>query len=344
MSKDLFSLSSYHYELPEELIAQYPCTPRDHSRLMIVNRVSGEISEIKFRDILTLLNPCDNLIFNDTKVVPSRLIGKRKGGGEAEIFLTQRHADGTWDALARPGRKLPPGSFVTFSSSFSCEILERLSDGGRRIRFHGKEEIGALLEKWAQVPLPRYIKRTPEEMDKDRYQTVYAQKPGAYAAPTAGLHFTNELLHALNERNVSQTKITLHVGLGTFRPIKTEDIRHHQMHSERCHISEEAAVKLNQRGTFKQICVGTTCCRTLESAAKSDGEIVPGEYDTSIFIYPGYQFKYVTSLLTNFHLPGSSLLMLVSAFAGYDLMREAYAKAVKDRYRFFSYGDAMLII
>ena len=343
---DLSQLSAYQYALPEELIAQVPCTPRDSSRLMVVDRSNGNISEMVFRDLLGFMHEGDSLVFNDTKVIPARLLGRRKTGGMAEILLVRGHVDGTWDVLVRPGKKLPCGSQIIFGDDFYCEIIEILPGGGRRVRFFYQGEFEYALEKYGQIPLPHYIRRDPDPgMDSERYQTVYAEKPGAVAAPTAGLHFTKEILESLQAKGINQTKVTLHVGLGTFRPVQVEDIAQHKMHPEHLNITPEAAETLNFRPpNRRQICVGSTSCRALETAATSEGVIIPGEYDTMIFIYPGYRFKYVQAMLTNFHLPGSTLLMLVSAFAGYELTMEAYAKAVKDRYRFFSYGDAMLIL
>lgn len=350
--KDLYALSSYQYALPEELIAQIPCDPRDSSRLMVIHKDSGNITEMVFRDLAGFLERGDGLIFNDSRVIPSRLIGRRnRMGSKTEVFLTRRHADSTWSALVRPGKKLPPGSSVEFNENLSCKVMEVLANGERRIQFHCQGNLEQLLEQCGQVPLPHYIRRQADADDVSRYQTVYAANPGSVAAPTAGLHFTEDLLRQFTEKGVSQTRLTLHVGVGTFRPVRTDDIRAHLMHPERCIISPEAAQTINEAAASnkRQICVGTTCCRMLETAAAeasvAKGSVIrPGEYDTDIFIYPGYSFRYVKNLLTNFHLPGSTLLMLVCAFAGYELMMEAYAKAVRDRYRFFSYGDAMLII
>ena len=344
--KDLEAMSSYQFDLPEELIAQKPCSPRDASRLMVVDRASGEIFEMPFHEIVHLFEEGDGLVFNDTKVIPSRLIGKKESGGAVEIFLTQPYSDGTWEALAKPGRRLHSGTRVFFGDDFFCEILETLPDGGKRVKLSCDGDIDSALLKYGKIPLPHYIKEGENPLAHlDWYQTVYAKSSGAVAAPTAGLHFTNNLLKELDALGVSQTYVTLHVGVGTFRPVKVENIRNHVMHKEKFVISNEAAKQLNSRPLDKlQICVGTTCCRTLESAVSNQGLILPGEKSTDIFIYPGYSFKYVKSMLTNFHLPGSTLLMLVSAFAGHDLMMEAYAKAVKDKFRFFSYGDAMLIL
>jgi len=346
MNKDPYLLSSYQFDLPQELIAQTPCNPRDSSRLMVIDRQSGNIHEMVFRDLVDFLHKGDSLVFNDTRVIPARLLGKRKGGGDSEIFLVAKRSSDTWEVLARPGKKLGIGATVSFGLDFSCEIIEILDNGNRLAKFLCEGDFDTLLEKYGQIPLPHYIRREAvDEGDKERYQTVFASNPGAVAAPTAGLHFTSEMLHQLQTKQVEQTHITLHIGLGTFRPVQVEDIRQHAMHSEHVIITPQAAEKLNSRPkNGRQICVGTTCCRSLESMVTLDGSIRSGESDTQIFIYPGCQFRYVQHLLTNFHLPGSSLIMLVSAFAGYELVMEAYDKAVKERYRFFSYGDAMLII
>lgn len=344
MSKDLHLLSSYQFDFDESLIAQNPVTPRDSSRLMLIDRKRGSIEEMSFREIEQLLSQGDSLIFNNTKVIPARLKGKRAGGGAAEIFLHKPLPDGSWEVLARPGRKLCAGSTVTFSADFSCRIAECLHGGLRRAHFFCEGTLEEALEKYGEIPLPHYIKRSSVNvMDKERYQTVFARHPGAVAAPTAGLHFTQPLIQRLMDKGVARHEVTLHVGLGTFRPVQTEDVRSHAMHSERCIVTPETAELLNGQKN-RQICVGTTCCRVLESASDAGGKIKAGLFETDIFINPGYEFKYVRSLLTNFHLPGSTLLMLVCAFGGYELIMEAYARAVKERYRFFSYGDAMLIV
>lgn len=342
----LFNLNAYHYELPKELIAQYPAQKRDSSRLMIIHREQQSFEEIVFRDLPDFLKKGDSLIFNNTKVIPCRLIGKRKGGGETEVFLLKKIDEFTWEALVRPGRKLPVGATIYFGENLSATIQNVDAEGIRVVKFDYQGSWDDVLEKYGKIPLPQYIEREVEKtLDLDRYQTIYAQHPGSSAAPTAGLHFSADLLDKLEKQGVGQSKITLHVGLGTFKPVKTHDIREHKMHTEPFMISEKEAAKLNDRPPgFKQIVVGTTCCRALESSADGDGIIKPGEYETNIFIYPGYRFKYVRHLLTNFHLPGSTLLMLVCAFGGYELMMEAYRKAVLDKYRFFSYGDAMLIL
>lgn len=350
MTRNLFALEAYQYHLPQELIAQHPCTPRDRSRLLLVDRQAGNFSEIPFCELSNFLESGDSLVFNDTRVIPARLLGKRSQGGQAEIFLLKRLSLDTWEALGRPGRKLQPGSRVVFGERLSCEILEKGAEGTRIVRFQWEGIFEEVLSRYGRMPLPYYIHRSDEapsedeEEDEERYQTVYAKNPGAVAAPTAGLHFSEELLQGLHAKGVEQNRLTLHVGLGTFRPVQTDDIRQHPMHREAFFIDPETAERLNARKEGKrQVCVGTTSCRALEASSDERGRIIPGSYETNIFIYPGYEFRYVRSLLTNFHLPGSTLLMLVTAFAGYELVMEAYHKAIKDRFRFYSYGDAMLI-
>lgn len=344
--EDFYRLEAYDYYLPPDKIAQYPCEPRDSSRLLVVDRATGNLSEIVFRDIVDLLHQDDGIVFNDTKVIPARLLGRKSSGAAVELFLTEPTADGSWKALAKPGKKLKPSSVVIFGDDFQAEIQETYPDGTKRVSFSGSISFEEGIQKYGEVPLPPYIKRDVDnEYDKQRYQTVVAKQPGAVAAPTAGLHFTKELLASLGDKNVDITTVTLHVGLGTFLGVKVDDIRSHDMHEERYHISDSAAKKLSSKKEgSRQICVGTTCCRVLESAVLPDKHFKPGCGSTDIFIYPGYEFKYVDCLLTNFHLPKSTLLMLVSAFAGYELIREAYAKAIKDGFRFYSYGDAMLIL
>lgn len=346
MKKDLFSLSAYEFTLPSDLIAQHPAEPRDQSRLMIVDRHDGSLSEIRFCELADFLKSGDSLVFNDTKVIPARLIGKREGGGNTEVFLLKQLSLDSWEALARPGKKLKPGSPVVFGDHLRCTVIDTLGNGNKILQFEWEGAFEAALAIYGQIPLPPYIRQGHSaESDSKSYQTVFAKHPGAVAAPTAGLHFTERLLKGLNDQGVDQTWITLHVGLGTFRPVQTQDIRTHVMHAETFIITPEAAEKLNKTPKGKrQICVGTTCCRTLESASTVEGKIISGEHETDIFIYPGYQFKYVRSMITNFHLPGSTLLMLVCTFGGYDLIMEAYAKAIEKRFRFYSYGDAMLIL
>lgn len=344
--KDLFALSAYDYALPEELIAQRPCTPRDRSRLMLVDRSSGKITEMVFSDLVDFLQSGDQLVFNDTKVIPARLFGKRESGGSAELLLTRRLPDETWEAIGRPLNKMRVGTRIVFSPTFSCEVIETMPNGSKRLRFQADGNFDEQLAQHGQIPLPHYIDREVDALDPERYQTVYASSPGAIAAPTAGLHFTQEMLEALAAKGVSQEKITLHVGIGTFRPVQVDDIRNHVMHAEQIRINLGAAQRLSEpmRSSNRRICVGTTTCRALETVAGSDRTIPAGDFESRLFVYPGYQMRYAEALLTNFHLPGSSLLMLVCAFAGYELMMEAYARAVRERYRFFSYGDAMLIV
>lgn len=343
--KDYFSLESYLYNLPEDLIAQYPCAPRDRSKLMIVDRKTGRMEDHTFHDLVDILQHGDSIVFNNTKVLPARLIGSRLSGGKTEVFLVNKLPNGDWEALVKPGKKLPIGTKVIFGDGFSCEIIDVLLDGNRIVHFDCIGNFEEALHRFGQTPLPPYMKReVSPTLDNVSYQTVYAQHPGSVAAPTAGLHFTDEMIEKLNRKGILQDTVTLHVGLGTFLPVKSPDIRDHTMHKERFFISDETAHHLNHRSqNHLQICVGTTTCRTLESATHN-GIITPGSHDTNIFIHPGYQFKYVKSLLTNFHQPGSSLLMLVSAFASYELIMEAYSKAIKDRYRFLSYGDSMLLL
>jgi len=343
---DLFSLSAYQYDLPEELIAQHPLSQRDHSRLLIVDRRKQQLEEVPFGEIQHLLSKGDGLVFNDTRVIPARLYGKRATGGKAEVLLLKRLSTQDWEVLAKPGKKLPPGEKVFFSDSFFCSIISENEDGSRVVRFQWDGNFDQLLNQLGHVPLPPYIKREQSDQeDRHRYQTIYAKNPGASAAPTAGLHFTEELFGNLFEKGVIAYPVTLHVGKDTFRPVRVEDIRQHTMHAESYEVSMQTAEALNNRDKAKQcICVGTTSCRVLETAADDHGIIRPGSHESSIFIYPGYRFKFTTALLTNFHLPGSTLLMLVSAFAGYELTMEAYHKAIKDKFRFFSYGDAMLIL
>ena len=346
-------LSQFKFNFNEKLLATHPTPNRDESRLMVVHRTTGKIEHKVFKDVIDYFDDGDVLVLNNTKVFPARLYGnKEKTGAKIEVFLLRElNAESKlWDVLVDPARKIRIGNKLYFGDDdmLVAEVIDNTTSRGRTLRFlfdGTSEEFRAVIEQLGQTPLPKYIKRKAETADKERYQTVYASKPGAVAAPTAGLHFTDSLLKTLEAQGVSQQHVTLHVGLGTFRPVEAEDIRHHLMHSERCHLSAETAAVLNQRDpTKRQICVGTTCCRVVETAANEAGVVIPGDYDTNIFIYPGYRFKYVDALLTNFHLPGSTLLMLVSAFGGYDLIREAYAKAIEKKFHFFSYGDAMLIL
>ena len=339
-------LSDFDYDLPKELIAQKPVEPRDASRLMVVDRSSGAISHRYFRDLPEYLRPGDALVVNETRVMPARLLGSReRTGGAIEVLLLKRLGQDRWETLVKPGKKARPGERIVFGGGLLVGTVVGPTDyGGRVIDFTYEGVFENLLERLGQMPLPPYIH---EQLDEpERYQTVYAREWGSAAAPTAGLHFTPELLDRLAAQGVEVHKITLHVGVGTFRPVEVEDPTQHKMHSEFYHVSPEAAAGINAvraRGG-RLVTVGTTSVRTLETAADEDGILHPGEGWTDIFIYPGYRFKIVDSLVTNFHLPKSTLLMLVSALAGHDLIMKAYREAVAERYRFFSFGDAMLIL
>ena len=337
--------SDFKYELPPELIAQTPLERRDGSRLMTLNRETGEVSHRHFFDLPEFLRPGDTLVVNDSRVLPARLYGKRNPtGGAVELLLLKEHTDGNWECLAKPGRKLKPGAEVIFGDGeLSATILEDLGEGKKMVKFHYEGIFLEVLERLGKMPLPPYIKAELE--NGERYQTVYSKVVGSAAAPTAGLHFTPELLDQIREMGVNIAYVTLHVGLGTFRPVAVEDVNDHQMHSEFCMISGETAEILNKtrKNGGRIICVGTTSCRTLESFANEDGTFEERSGWTQIFIYPGYKFKAMDALVTNFHLPESTLLMLISAFAGKDHVMAAYEEAVKERYRFFSFGDAMFI-
>ena len=337
--------SDFYFDLPPELIAQTPLQRRDGSRLLCLDRASGEIEHSYFYHLPELLRPDDCLVLNDSRVLPARLIGKREpGGGACEILLLTQKGEDLWECLVRPGRKLRPGAKVTFGNGELTAIIEsEAPDGNRMVRFHYEGIFLETLEKLGEMPLPPYIKEKLE--DRERYQTVYSRAPGSAAAPTAGLHFTKELLEKIREKGVRICYVTLHVGLGTFRPVREENILDHEMHSEFCIIPAETAAIVNEtkRNGGRVIAVGTTSCRTLESFAKEDGTLEAKSGWTDIFIYPGYQFRCVDALITNFHLPESTLIMLVSAFAGRESILHAYQIAVAQRYRFFSFGDAMLI-
>lgn len=338
--------SEFYYDLPEELIAQEPLFPRDASRLLCLDRQSGAVKDNTFRDVLDYLKPGDCLVLNDSRVMPARLYGHRKGTGAAvELLLLKQKEKDIWEVLAGPGKKAKPGNFLVFGDGLlEAEVLEVVEDGNRLVKFHYDGEFFAILDQIGQMPLPHYIKKQLE--DKERYQTVYAKEIGSAAAPTAGLHFTPELMEEIKAKGVDIAYVTLHVGLGTFRPVKAEEITDHKMHSEHYALSPENAEIINRtkaRGG-RVIAVGTTSCRTLESIGMKDGKIEAGDGWTDIFIYPGYTFSVLDGLLTNFHLPESTLIMLVSAFAGYDHTMAAYRHAVEEKYRFFSFGDAMLIL
>lgn len=338
-------LKDFNYDLPEELIAQDPLEDRSSSRLMVLHKDTGRIEHKIFRDIIDYLNPGDCLVINDTKVIPARLMGiKEDTGATIEVLLLKRNADDVWECLVKPGKKARTGARIVFGEGLLVgEIVDVIEDGNRMIKFHYEGIFEEILDKLGQMPLPPYI--THKLLDKNRYQTVYARNEGSAAAPTAGLHFTKELLEKIKEKGVNVVSITLHVGLGTFRPVKVDKIEEHHMHTETFNISKEAADTINRARAAggRVIAVGTTSCRTLESAAADDGTIPARSGDTDIFIYPGYKFKAIDCLITNFHLPESTLIMLVSALAGRDNIMNAYETAVKERYRFFSFGDAMFI-
>ncbi len=336
--------SDFYYDLPPELIAQTPLQQRDSSRLMVLDRSTGAVEHKHFYDLPSYLRPGDCLVLNDSRVLPARLIGHRETGGVSEVLLLTDKGDNVWECLVRPGKKLRPGAKVTFGNGqLTAEILEVLPDGNRLVRFDYEGIFLEVLEELGRMPLPPYIKA--ELQDQERYQTVYSKVPGSAAAPTAGLHFTPELLERIQAMGVKLAYVTLHVGLGTFRPVKVEDVEHHDMHSEYCMISQQAAdiITETKKNGGRVVCVGTTSCRTVESFANEDGTMDPHAGWTKIFIYPGYRFKCLDALVTNFHLPESTLVMLVSALAGKEHIMNAYAQAVQERYRFFSFGDAMFI-
>ncbi len=338
-------VSDFNYELPEELIAQVPITNRDSSRLMVLNKELKTIEHKIFKDIIDYLEPGDCLVRNNTKVIPARLYGKKETGANIEFLLLNNIEGDTWETIVRPGNKLHIGTKVIFGNGIlEAEVLDTMPGGTRKVVFHYKGIFNEILDQIGLMPLPPYIHETLKE--KDRYQTVYAKFDGSAAAPTAGLHFTNELLEKIQEKGIQIANVTLHVGIGTFRPVKEEEVEKHDMHSEHFYIKEEDAEKINnaKRSGHRVIAVGTTSCRVLESVADSDGFVKETEGDTKIFIYPGYKFKCLDALITNFHLPQSTLLMLVSALAGKEIILDAYNKAVKEKYRFFSFGDAMLIL
>ena len=334
----------FYYDLPQELIAQTPLEQRDASRLMVLNRQTGEISHRHFHDILDYLNPGDCLVMNDSRVLPARLLGHRPTGGMAEVLLLRDLGNKRWECLVKPGRKLQPGSTVIFGDGeLTATVRDVQEDGNRVVEFHYEGIFLEILERLGKMPLPPYIKA--ELADQERYQTVYSREVGSAAAPTAGLHFTKELLDEIRAKGVKTAFVTLHVGLGTFRPVKAEEITEHHMHSELCMMSAETADILNEtrKNGGRIVCVGTTSCRTLESLVGEDGTFCAASRWTDIFIYPGYRFRAMDALITNFHLPESTLVMLVSAFAGREHVLHAYEEAVKERYRFFSFGDAMFI-
>ncbi len=340
-----YKTKDFWYDLPEELIAQTPLEQRDTSRLMVLDRDTGEVTHKHFYDILDRLNPGDCLVMNDSRVLPARLLGHRPTGGAVEVLLLRDLGNKRWECLCKPGRKMQTGHEVIFGNGeLTGKVADVLEDGNRIVEFQYEGIFLEVLEHLGKMPLPPYIKE--ELKNQERYQTVYSREVGSAAAPTAGLHFTRELLDKIREKGVKTAFVTLHVGLGTFRPVKAEDILDHHMHSELCMLSAETAKVLNETKASggRVICVGTTSCRTLESLVNADGTFEEKSRWTEIFIYPGYAFKAMDGLITNFHLPESTLVMLVSAFAGRDHVLAAYEEAVRERYRFFSFGDAMCIL
>lgn len=338
------NVSEFNYELPEELIAQVPIQKRDESRLMVLNRKDKTIEHKTFKDILNYLKPGDVLVRNNTKVIPARLYGKKDTGANVEFLLLNRIEGDVWESIVRPGNKLHIGTKVIFGDGLlKAEILDTMPGGTRKVQFFYDGIFNEILDKIGLMPLPPYIHETLSQ--KDRYQTVYAKYEGSAAAPTAGLHFTDELLEKLTKKGIEIANVTLHVGIGTFRPVKEETVEEHEMHSEHFYIKKEDADIINKakKEGRRVIAVGTTSCRVLESIANEEGYVEEQERDTSIFIYPGYKFKCIDGLITNFHLPESTLIMLVSALAGKDYVMKAYNEAVKEKYRFFSFGDAMFI-
>lgn len=335
----------FWYELPEELIAQTPLEQRDASRLLVLDRVSGDINHRHFYDVIDYLKPGDCLVMNDSRVLPARLLGHRPTGGAVEVLLLRDLGDKKWECLCKPGRKMQPGNEVIFGDGeLTATVLEVREDGNRVVEFYYEGIFLEVLERLGKMPLPPYIKA--ELSNQERYQTVYSKDVGSAAAPTAGLHWTPELLEKAREKGIKLAFVTLHVGLGTFSPVKAEEISEHHMHAELCMLSQETADILNEtkRAGGRVICVGTTSCRTLESLVNEDGTFEAKSKWTEIFIFPGYTFKAMDGLITNFHLPESTLVMLVSAFAGREHVLAAYEEAVRERYRFFSFGDAMCIL
>ncbi len=337
--------SDFYYDLPKELIAQTPVEPRDSSRLLVLGRESGEIEHRHFYDIIDYLNEGDLIVANDSRVLPARIYGVKDTGARVEFLLLKQISGNRWETLCKPGRKAKEGAKFTFGDGLlSATVVEVKDDGNRVVDFDCDENFFSTLDKIGQMPLPPYI--TEELKDQERYQTVYSHELGSAAAPTAGLHFTEELMEKLRNKGVNIAYVTLHVGLGTFRPVKVDDVTKHKMHSEHYEIPKKTAdlIRQTKQNGKRVIAIGTTSCRTLESVAAEHGEIIPCEGFTDIFIYPGFEFRVLDGLVTNFHLPESTLIMLVSAFAGYDNIMNAYKTAVDERYRFFSFGDAMIII
>lgn len=339
--------SDFYYDLPQELIAQTPMEPRDMSRLMVIDKNTGEVEHKIFKDLIDYLRPSDCLILNDTRVIPARIYGvKKETGAVVEFLLLKQSENNVWECLCKPGKRAKIGTEFVFGDGIvECEVVDITDDGNRKVQFKcDSKEIYTILDKIGKMPLPPYI--TEELQNGELYQTVYSKELGSAAAPTAGLHFTEEMLKKIEDKGIKIGYVTLHVGLGTFRPVKVDDVKNHKMHSEHYHISKETADLINdtKKNGGRVIAVGTTSTRTLESVATKNGCICEDEDDTSIFIYPGYEFKCIDGLVTNFHLPESTLIMLISAFAGYDNVMNAYKIAVEEKYRFFSFGDACLFI
>lgn len=338
-------VKDFYFDLPKELIAQHPLEKRDESKLMVLNKKSGEIEHKVFKDIIDYLNPGDCLVLNDTRVMPARLYGAKEGsGGKMEFLLLKRHEDNIWESLVKPGKRGKVGAkFVFGNGELKAEIIEVLDNGNRKIKFYYDGIFEEVLDRLGEMPLPPYIEEKLE--DKERYQTVYSKEVGSAAAPTAGLHFTEELLQEIRDKGINIAFVTLHVGLGTFRPVKVEDIQDHEMHSEYYILDRENAEIINnaKKSGKRVIAVGTTSNRTLESIANEEGEVKEQSGYTNIFIYPGYKFKIVDAIITNFHLPESTLIMLISAFSTREIVMNAYKTAVENEYRFFSFGDAMFI-
>ena len=337
--------SSYWYDLPAELIAQHPKDKRSESRMLVLDKITGKVVHERFSDIIDHLLPSDILVVNNTKVIPARLFGTKNTGAKVEVFILEQKTENRWECLVKPGRKLQIGAEIIFNEELRAKIIDHAEEGGRIVEFYWKGNFWDILENIGNVPLPPYIKRESTKKDIETYQTVYAEEHGSVAAPTAGLHFTKPLMQQIRKKGIEILEIILHVGLGTFRPVKTDDIKDHIMHSEHCQIAQEVAAKINQAKSDGRriIAVGTTTTRTLESFAEN-GHLKSGSHWTNIFLYPGKEIQIIDGLITNFHMPESTLMMLVSAFAGYENIMNAYKIAVKEKYRFLSYGDSMLIL
>ncbi len=342
---DLTKTSSYWYHLPTELVAQYPVENRSESRLLKLDKITGAVSHHTFSDIIDFLETGDVLVINKTKVIPARLFGSKSTGAKVEVFLLNQLEEDTWECLVKPGRRLQIGAKINFSENFKAEIIDHAEEGGRIVKFIWDGNFWEQLDTFGKMPLPPYIKREAIEKDKETYQTIYAEERGSVAAPTAGLHFTPEVMEKIRLKGIEILEVTLRVGLGTFRPVKSDNIEDHIMHSEFCQISTETAEKINKAKSENRriLAVGTTTTRTLESFAEN-GKVNAGSHWTNIFIYPGKKIQIIDGLITNFHMPESTLMMLVSAFAGYKNIMNAYKIAVNEKYRFFSYGDSMVII